>query len=175
VLLERAGRLRGAAAAAVPALQVPDVMPGREGCPACAVEADTVREATRALAGALAAEPDHVASLSAVCLPHLACVAAELGEADVLRDVLRREAQVLERLAETMLRFAVKQDASRRGDMSHEETTASRDALGVLTGHPNADFAAARAVSRANMPESAEGHCPGERNHSFSGCCRPEQ
>ena len=80
-------------------------------------------------------------TLPSVCLPHMRSLAAELGDARVVRGLLAREAELLDRLAEDMRRYATKQDAVRRHLASEEETLAGRAALELLVGLPNVSIA----------------------------------
>ena len=76
-------------------------------------------------------------SLSGICLPHLAVLAASVQDADLTRDLMERQATIFQRLSEDMRRYALKHDAVRRFLASQEETAAAERALMFLVGRRN--------------------------------------
>lgn len=89
--------------------------------------------------------------LSALCLPHLAIVAASLNDAKIIRPLLERQAAVLERTAEDMRRFTLKQSAAQRHLETKEEQAAAQRGLLLLVGQRNANFAVAQNKSSPPM------------------------
>jgi GTP-binding protein EngB required for normal cell division len=116
----------GAMNQAVPGLQ----------CPACDVrwkaEDDAIEAimARRAKAGSLDRTP-----LSPLCLPHLRLILARSTDEELSRYLLECEADLLERTAEDMQRYAVRHEALRRGLTSVEERNSYLQALQMLVGH----------------------------------------
>lgn len=71
---------------------------------------------------------------AAICLPHLDVLAGRLNGQPALTDLLRRQAAILERRADDMRRFALKQDAGLRDRISEEEQRAAAAGLAALVG-----------------------------------------
>ncbi len=69
-----------------------------------------------------------------VCLPHLDALARRLQAQPGMADLLRHQARVLERRADDMRRFALKQDAGLRDRISDEERQAAGRGLATLVG-----------------------------------------
>jgi hypothetical protein len=90
------------------------ILTDARGCPVCQVADTAEAQATARVASRIrsagAAEPDAV---SALCLPHFGPILALLGEAPSVGDLLRRQASLLNRLAEDMRRFT--SSRTRRG------------------------------------------------------------
>ena len=105
-------------------------------CPACEVrwkaEDDAIEAlmARRAKAGSL----DRTA-LSPLCLPHLRLTLARSTDGELSRYLLECEADLLERTAEDMQRYAVRHEALRRGLTSVEERNSYLQGLQMLVGH----------------------------------------
>lgn len=143
VLDHQASRLRTAAeqvgAASLELRRfIDDLLPTGEDCPACdvvaravcAAAAETADGVTRSrLTGHLDVPP--------LCLPHLAPVVGAV-DADTAKSVMARQARLLERLADDMRRFALKQDGSKRYLTSQEELVAGRSGLRALLENPDA-------------------------------------
>ena len=102
--------------------------PAPPDCPVCRrtcrVEETTIEE----IAGA------EMRLTGAFCLPHLDMLARRLHGDPVLPQLLRRQARILERRADDMRRFALKQDAGARDRFSDEETQAAASGLAALVG-----------------------------------------
>jgi small GTP-binding protein len=115
------------------------ILPDARRCPVCQAAATVEAQATARVASRIrnTREPGPDA-VSALCLPHLGPILALLGDTPALGALLRRQASLLERLAEDMRRFALKQDAARRGSVSREELGASKRGTLALVGAPNA-------------------------------------
>jgi hypothetical protein len=108
-------------------------LPGEQGCVMCEVCAKTESEAIAALTCQLVDnETQTFDKLSALCLPHIAELAAAIKSARVVRELMRRQACLLDRLAEDMKRYALKRDAVRSALLSDEEETASKRGLSLL-------------------------------------------
>jgi hypothetical protein len=92
-------------------------------CPACAV-----REAAEdRLARSASAE-------MVLCLPHLERALARMEDAPAREKLLLRHAQLFERVAEDMQRYAIKHDGLRRHLASKEESAAPLLGLHLLAG-----------------------------------------
>ena len=105
-------------------------------CPACEVrwkaEDNAIASlmARRAKAGSLERTP-----LSPLCLPHLRLILARSTDQEFSRYLLECEADLLERTAEDMQRYAVRHEALRRGLTSVEERNSYVQGLQMLVGH----------------------------------------
>lgn len=86
--------------------------------------------ARRAKAGYLELTP-----LSPLCLPHLRLILARSTDQEFSRYLLECEADLLERTAEDMQRYAVRHEALRRGLTSVEERNSYVQGLQMLVGH----------------------------------------
>lgn len=133
LLLAEARRLRESAETGVSGTGIVEtgaVGTGTPRCSACAVAVRTAAEGVHALAGAAGRDGTHAAGL---CRPHfgqlLACVGVEERGA-----LLKRQADILERRADDMARFALKQDAARRDAMTTAEVAAPRAGLDQWAG-----------------------------------------
>lgn len=85
--------------------------------------------------------------LSALCLPHLAAIATSLNDTEIILSLLHRQAAVLERTAEDMRRFTLKQSAARRHLQTKEEQAAAQRGLLLLVGRRTANFAVAQGAA----------------------------
>lgn len=144
VLLRQAGELRRIAAAAPGPAQaaglVGGLLPDGLACPACTVARRAEAVAVQNLAGVVRREGAMaVHTRSALCLPHLRLLLAALpgGETAAL---LRRQAALMERIAEDAGRFALKQDAARQGSLNKQEREAAWRAARVLLEAPQAQY-----------------------------------
>lgn len=156
VLEHQANHLRKIAAsdAAIPLMcqGIHASLPTADTCPACEAAKQAVSLAVSTAAQRLSRNPHRALNdLSAICLPHLEVLLAVLGDTTLARAVLQRQASLLDRLAEDMWRFAVKQDASRRYLASKEELGASGRGLRVLLGHPGAQIGPAADKQPGNV------------------------
>jgi small GTP-binding protein len=119
-----------------------DLEPSESRCLACAVgiraEADAL---VTLIARATVAGDDTAARLPAFCLPHVRAALGAVRDSALARALVEREAQVLQRLAEDLQRFALRQDALQRQLVSAEEERAPRQALAVLAGEKHNVFA----------------------------------
>jgi GTP-binding protein EngB required for normal cell division len=127
-----------------------DLLARHETCPMC-----NVRDQAEARAIADVAERVRLGAaererLSALCLPHLRAVARAADHAESVRLLLQQQALALERTAEDMRRFTLKQSAARRHLQTKEEQTASARALTLVAGRRNVNFAAGHSVERAS-------------------------
>lgn len=111
------------------------LLPARNSCPACGVckEAESRAVAEVAAIARRATAPQ--SRIPACCLPHLFMVTEYLGFGDTARQILSAHANLLERTAEDLQRYALKHDALRRYLTSEEERRASQIALLLLAGH----------------------------------------
>ena len=135
VLKRVAKNLREVAQHGSSVLRLDETIP-KSQCPACEVrwkaEDDAVQllTARRAQSGSLERMP-----LSPLCLPHLRLVLARSTDEELSRYLLQCEADLLERTAEDMQRYAIRHDALKRALTSAEERNAYLQALQMLVGH----------------------------------------
>jgi GTP-binding protein EngB required for normal cell division len=117
------------------------LLPMQDSCPLCGVRNKAELDAIEAVARRLIADATRTLnSLSAICHPHLAMLAAAVSDADLTRQLMKRQATILERISEDMRRYALKRDAVRRYLASQEDTTAAQRALMFLAGRSNVNF-----------------------------------
>jgi hypothetical protein len=137
-LLDRlAEELRTVAATGDIGRAIEDLVSDPEGCAMCAVHARAEAEAISVTTRRLSKDAQSLDALSAICLPHLALLAAAIEDPALKHRLLEREAAILERLSEDMKRYALKRDAVCRYLLTEEETGAARRALLLLAGHRN--------------------------------------
>ncbi len=106
--------------------------------PACEVVRQVIARAVRGIASRLGRSDGADVELGSVlCLPHLASLLQHLPDR-VGTHLLHRQAVILDRLADDVQRFALKQDGARRYLASREELAAGRRGLRALLGDPNA-------------------------------------
>lgn len=107
-------------------------------CRVCEIRAEAERKAVEEVARALkSASHADGARAPACCLPHLQLVTRFLGPGQAAEQLLRSHADLLERIAEDLQRYAIKYDALRRHLTSEEERRASQLALLLLAGRRN--------------------------------------
>jgi hypothetical protein len=139
VLEHQAARLRRIAHTPPAPALIGRLLPDGGTCPACRVARRSRDTATAALAAPVAR--DGVAAVharSALCLPHLAALAGRIDDPAQLPALARRQAALMERMAEDARRLALKHDAGRQGATSGEEQQAPRDAARMLLGRGSA-------------------------------------
>lgn len=121
-------------------------------CILCEKRATAEAAAISKLAARLAKEgAPGLQSLSAICMPHLPMLLEALsGRQTLVRELMRREATLLESVAEDMRRFTLKQDATRRYLGNREEESAAQRGLLLVAGHRNA--------TSCVVPENAPSH-----------------
>ncbi len=113
------------------------LLPTTQSCRVCEVQRDAVQTAVRNAAELARSSIGKAARIPASCLPHLVMLAQALGPGDAVRELLEAHANLLERTAEDLQRYALKHDALRRYLTSEEERRASQNALLLLAGHRN--------------------------------------
>ena len=143
VLQRQADAVRRVAASVLPparaAEAVAALLPEGLSCPACAVALRAESDGVSVLTGVVQRNGVPAAhERSALCLPHAARLAAVLPDPAASSQLLRRQAALLERLAEDASRYALKQDASLQGSLSTEEREAAWRAARVLLDAPQA-------------------------------------
>jgi GTP-binding protein EngB required for normal cell division len=107
-------------------------------CPACNVRWATEDETVDAILKKLKEAQDSAEQrLSPLCLPHLQLILQHSEDESVRKYFLQSEANLMERTAEDMQRYAIKHDALRRDLASREEQDAYLHALQLLVGHRN--------------------------------------
>jgi GTP-binding protein EngB required for normal cell division len=141
VLESQAARLRSAAAGKAALLRdaVEQMLPDARHCPVCEVAAAARAKATALVASSLAAAGSATPPrFPAICLPHLPAVLATLKDGPARDAFLSRQADILERFADDMRRFALKQDAARGWAFNKEELGAAHRGSRALVGAPAA-------------------------------------
>jgi hypothetical protein len=115
-----------------------NLLPTTKTCRVCEARIDAEQRAVEEVAAATrhATTSDNV-YVAACCLPHLRMVVEFLGPGEAAQELLRAHANLLERTAEDLQRYALKHDALRRYLTSEEERRASLLALLLLAGHRN--------------------------------------
>jgi hypothetical protein len=112
------------------------LLPTEENCVFCDVrvnaESETIASTRRRL---VAGEAHALGTLSTVCIPHFAMLAAVVEDPRLLSRLMEFEATICERLADDMRRYALKHDAVRRLLVSEEEMVAAQRALMFVAGH----------------------------------------
>ncbi len=118
---------------------VEQMLPHERQCPVCRVAAAAGANATALVASSLtAAGPVTPRRFPAICLPHLPAVLAALDDGPVREGFLLRQADILDRFADDMRRFALKQDAARGWAFNKEELGAAHRGSRALAGAPGA-------------------------------------
>ena len=115
---------------------VVNALPTEAACLACGAVRDAVVDVVQDIAERLQSKNGESVK-SVICLPHLARLVGILPPHIGTR-ILDEQATVLDRLADDMKRFALKQDGVRRYLASREELTAARRGLRALLGDPRA-------------------------------------
>ncbi|MGC9159660.1 MAG: dynamin family protein [Terracidiphilus sp.] len=109
---------------------------GPASCRVCATRVEAERSAVaRAAESVRKAAVKAEERMPACCLAHLSMVAAALGPGPAARSLLQTHAQLLERTAEDLERYALRHDALRRHLSSEEERRAAQLTLLLLAGH----------------------------------------
>lgn len=140
VLRERADRIRSLLEEPSAADVWAACMPGRQGCSGCRRQLEASAAAREEVLLELRrGERSDPSRPPGLCLPHGLELASAIEDAEVRGTVLAAIQADLERMAEDMRRFATKQDASRRDQMSKEERSASSRGLELLVGRENSD------------------------------------
>jgi small GTP-binding protein len=144
------------------------LLPTQEDCVLCGVRDRAELEAIATVAKRLEENgANALKSLSATCLPHVAMLIEAVRDADVIRDLIERQAVVLQRFAEDMRRYALKHDAVRRYLASQEETTVAERALLSVVGRRRINFVA-RQTGTPRSRGPAEGTVPSTNLHGVA-------
>jgi GTP-binding protein EngB required for normal cell division len=105
-------------------------------CPVCKLRSKSEEEGLASVVHTVSQESiDPLGDLSAICLIHLRSLTARLKDSTILKQILGREAFLLQRVSEDMQRYSLRHDALRRSLTSDEERDASLKALLLLVGH----------------------------------------
>ena len=83
-------------------------------------------------------------ALPNVCLPHLCQLIFQIDNEGAKKELLLHEARILDQLAESMQRFALKHEGLSIHLAKEEERKAPKQALMLLVGHPNTRIEAPR-------------------------------
>jgi GTP-binding protein EngB required for normal cell division len=116
---------------------VVDALPTEASCLACRAAQEVLTNAVQDIAARLQRVPGRAGLTSIICLPHLARLVAELPAEAGVR-IMDEAAVILDRLADDMKRFALKQDGVKRYMASREELSAGRRGMRALLCAPNA-------------------------------------
>ncbi|HZV21357.1 MAG TPA: dynamin family protein [Hyphomicrobiales bacterium] len=108
-------------------------------CLVCHHRAATEKETLLGLAAGLN-ENGSPGALPTLCMPHFTMLLPAIDDIKIIRQLTLRQAEVIERLAEDMRRYALKHDAVRRFLASAEETAAAAQALKLFAGHRQLGF-----------------------------------
>lgn len=140
LLNDLARRLRTAARSRQACERISSELTTARGCILCDKRSNAEAAAVSALAARLSKESVlAMKSLSAICMPHLAMLLDALSALPALvKELIGREAMLLDRVAEDMRRFTLKQDATRRYLGNQEEESAAQRGLLLVAGHRNA-------------------------------------
>ncbi len=136
-IADEIGRFAKAAGETGPLLEeMKSLLATARTCRVCAVRIEAEEKAIL-LAAAAARDTAKIsgASLGLCCLPHLIAVTTALGPGEPASILLRAHANLLERTAEDLQRYALRHDALRRYLTSEEERSAAQLALLLLAGH----------------------------------------
>jgi len=107
------------------------LLPSRGSCLVCNVRVKEETDAVASMVASLSRDASRsISELSALCLPHFAMLANAISDVGVLRDLTLRQADIVERVAEDMRRYALKRDARRRYLASSEEDGAAQRCRG---------------------------------------------
>jgi len=135
LLTRLAENLRGAAQHKATASGLDQAVP-KAHCPACEVRWKAEDDAVQTLMTRRSkSESLERMSLSPLCLPHLRLILARNTDEELSRYLLECEADLLERTAEDMQRYAIRHDALRRALTSAEERNSYLQGLQMLVGH----------------------------------------
>lgn len=118
------------------------LLPGTGRCEVCEACRSAERDVAQRIAERLAGDGAHLASLGAICVPHLPLLIESIEDGASMGPLLSREARILERIAEDMRRYATKHDALRRNLGSDEEVSAAERALAIVAGQRRVHSAA---------------------------------
>jgi GTP-binding protein EngB required for normal cell division len=121
--------------------RVRNLMPSEGDCMLCNVRDD---EEQRAIKGTAKRLEEHEAralnALSAICLPHFAMLLSATQNSGLVRTLVERQAEVLQRFSEDMKRYAIKHDGVRRYLASEEENAAAERGLLLVIGRRQVNF-----------------------------------
>jgi hypothetical protein len=116
---------------------ISELLPGRESCLVCNLRAKEETDAITSLAASLSRS---ASDLSALCFPHFAMLADAISDVALLRKLTLRQADIIERVAEDMRRYALKWDARRRYLASTEEDGAAQRGILLAAGRRQVGF-----------------------------------
>ena len=138
-------------------------LPTRETCPICDVAIHTMDKMVREISMRLARDTEgELQNLSAICLPHLRLLLEVIDDRAVVRRVLNRQADLLDRVSEDMRRFAMKRDGMMRHLITKEEEAAGPRGLRILVGESRAQLGprAEDDASHSMHPRPEDGPVP---------------
>jgi hypothetical protein len=106
-----------------------------ESCCACRAQREIQERAIREILDRLGAgDQPETNPLPVLCLPHLSILLRKVSDPALAQTLIEFEAALFERLAENMLRYALKHDALCRELQSEDERVAYHRALCQLVG-----------------------------------------
>ncbi len=112
-------------------------LPGRDKCRACEVVAENEALTIDDFLGEAASRPLEDAQLPCVCLRHLHVIIQKSPNSELAHRLLLRSANVLERTAENMQRFALRHGGLHMELATDDELNSPERALNLLVGQPN--------------------------------------
>lgn len=112
-----------------------NLLPTTDSCRVCEVRIDAEKRAVEDARMSIEHATLGDTQVPACCLRHLIMVVESLGRGEPAQRLLQSHADLFERTAEDLQRYALKHDALRRYLTSEEERQASQLALLLLAGH----------------------------------------
>ena len=159
VLESQAARLRAVATgldahrADLLCVSIEQMLPDADYCPACRIATSVEQKTAGSLAFRLEASAGRISrSFPAICLPHIGSVTGTLKDAALREALMRRQAKLLERFAEDMRRFALKQGAARRWALNNDELGAAQRGSPALVGAPTSFVPRRSGVRKRPLP-----------------------
>jgi GTP-binding protein EngB required for normal cell division len=129
------------------------LLPTQNDCILCRVRDQAEQDAVARTVGSIETDKNRTSlSFLSMCLPHLVLVVRSVRDDRVARELIERQAALLQRFAEDMRRYALKHDATRRYLASREETTVSSRGLLCVAGNRHANFRPRRAPRSHRAP-----------------------
>lgn len=117
---------------------------GGPHCPICTVASEAENEALQVVLLEVEDEESRGSELPNLCVPHLEILGSKVQDETGFRELVLHESRVLEQLAESMQRFALKHEGLSMHLAKEEERKAPRQALTLLVGHPNSRIEAGK-------------------------------
>jgi GTP-binding protein EngB required for normal cell division len=117
--------------------ELEEFLPNHDKCRACQVVAETETSVINECVREWSAAPPEADRLPCVCVRHLDSIASKLQQSDIAKRLLLRSADILERTAENMERFALRHGGLHMELATTEEIRSPEIGLNLLVGQPN--------------------------------------